>query len=73
MKKQLKHELVNVLKMIRIHEEDWREWVRSSRTGDEKLEREEGLKLIFNAFHLLKCDVRNRIDDLNVPDSEEEN
>jgi hypothetical protein len=72
MKKQLKHELVNVLKMIQIHAEDWREWVRSSRTGDEKLEREEGLKLIFNAFHLLKSDVINRIDELNVPEPEED-
>jgi len=71
MKKQLKHELTNVIKMIQTHEEDWREWV-SSRTGYEKLEREEGLKLISDAFHFLKCDVRNRIDELNAPEPEEE-
>ena len=72
MKKQLKHELVNVLKMISEDEEDWRKWVKNSRTSDEKLEREEDVKIALNALHLLRCKVRNRIDDLNVPDSEEE-
>ena len=72
MKEQLKHELEGVLKMIREEEEGWREWVKNSRTIDEKLEREEGVEIAFNALHLLKCKVRNRIDDLNIPEPEEE-
>jgi hypothetical protein len=72
MKKQLKHELKGVITMIMEEEADWKQWVKNSRTGEERLEREEEVKIALNALHLLRCKVRNRIDELNVPEPEEE-
>jgi len=74
LKEILKTEHKIVLEFIIQEEEGWRKWVRNSRTGDEKLEREEDVKIALNALHLLRCKVMNRIDELNVnaPEPEEE-
>ena len=73
LKEILKTEHKIVLEFIIQEEEGCRKWVRNSRTGDEKLEREEDVKiaLALNALHLLRCKVMKRIDELNAEPEEE--